>query len=285
MKWIKGLSKSDSKRENAEEEVLVFTEGKVKTIMKEDVNPHGKPYIAQSLDQEKNKEKINDIKKNNNKQFIKVVFSILFFLILFWTIMEIKNLVNEAPKNEQTIDHPSDVKVESSNEITSAENGALPDTPNVSSFAPKADKVMSIIEFVNQSNVNLLLLVQENEKLILSYESRDINRMNLESKLKSNFTSIEQFQYAFKASKSIFTNETDELYEASVARYENFVTYANNQSSLSRSFSTTFNELRAHHTEIDQQLAKAQIDEIVALLNKHNIDHHFDKKTQELIID
>lgn len=284
MNWIKKLLKNDTKRENAEEEVLIYTEGKVKTIMKEDVNPEGKPYIAQPLDEEKNKETINDIKKNTNKQFIKVVFSVLFVLILVWTIMEVKHLVNEAPKNDPTIDQPSDVKTENNNE-DSSEIGVLPEKQDVSSFAPKADKIMSIIDFVNQSNVSLLSLVQQNEKLILSYENRDINRMNLESKLKSNFTSIEQFQYAFKNSKSKFTNETDELYEASLTRYENLVTYANNQSTLSRSFSTTFGELRAHHTEIDQELAQVQIEKIVKLLNKYNISHHFDEKTQELIID
>lgn len=274
-KWNK--QRQQKELEKKEKELLTFKDGKIKSIPK---NEDEKEIPVQSVQFEKQFEK-----KDGMSPVVKGTLSIALLGLAVWIGLEVNQIIstpNPVPEenNNSSITEPMDKNAGNNDSNTNVVNK---DNTVEKLFSSEKDKTINLINLTNQTNQQLLTLLAENEKSIGEYKSQFINRVSLQAKLKNNIINLETYLNLFIQSKTNFQSlGLENIYNASIQRYDNLLMYGNEQYEVSKEYGTSFETLRTNYVQKDESYEKLQRKQIINFLKERNIKYSINPVTNQI---
>lgn len=274
-------------KKKKESELLTYTDGKVKPIQKPLVeNEEDKPPLLQSLRlEEAQKEK----EKNGLSKGIKLLVALVLIVLAIWICIEIKNIIaspNQVAQDEQTQQTTSSVLKNGQSNTNPAveEEPVQNDKSTVSKlFTPDEEEAMTFINLADETNKQMLLILENNNTAIAEYQNQYLNRISLQERLGASVPDLEAILTAFASYKQNYLElDLGELYEASYQRYDSLLQYATTQFNVSKEYNDSFSSIETEYVEADELYSQLQRESILAYLDSADIAYSINPVTNQI---
>lgn len=288
MKFLEKIKTDLKNRElkKKENELLTYENGKVKPIPKP-INEEDTLPLTQKASESgigampppKEKEKTGLSKS------ALIILTALMLVLAIWIGIEIKNVLNSNPVEDISQNQAkSNVLASNNNVVTNKNLGEKVDDVNTV-FTPTKEKILTGIDIINETNIQLLSLVKSNEQYISEYENQNLNRLTLQANLADNQVAIDGVIQAFKEyEKAMNELGLSQFYTASISRYNNLDSYSKQQLYIAKEYGSSFIDTKNKYLTLDEEAALQQQNALISILNKAEIKFKMNNESNQIEI-